>query len=445
MHHPGHPQWVDFEAQGAVSDRPDLTDNNTQLLNELLEALQPQDTLFIPAKTFWLAGGVRLINAHNVTLHLDGILEFRAGRHGWPEQEGEVCNRNPLQPRRSPKCVQEAFFIANATQLVLTSTHGGKLNGNGKSWWGYIQYALHGEDRPRLFSIDNATDILVENWHFIDSAYWTFTALDVARLEVRFCSVSARVDQAPDHDLGNLDAFNTDGFDVSGKDIHIHHCKVWNQDDCFTVQPRDRRGINSECTENVLIEDVNASGLGLTIGGVMPTLYHNCVRNVTFRRAYMFHTFKGIYMKSQNSPDPKATGEISNILYEDIFMERPSQVPIWIGPAQEADSYKACSLLWPVVPFVSCPPPSTAMLWENITLRRVHVHHPKQSAGVIYGNPRRPMRNIIFEDVVVVHPGQEPWGENYYKCEGVEGVALNGTSPIPPCFNKFTAWDDLVA
>eukprot|EP00913_Durusdinium_trenchii_P016077 g15111.t1 len=265
--------------------------------------------------------------------------------------------------------------------------------------------------------------------HFIDSAYWTFTALDVARLEVRFCSVSARVDQAPDHDLGNLDAFNTDGFDVSGKDIHIHHCKVWNQDDCFTVQPRDRRGINSECTENVLIEDVNASGLGLTIGGVMPTLYHNCVRNVTFRRAYMFHTFKGlnslllfvalplsvawpqqarvfpegIYMKSQNSPDPKATGEISNILYEtrdakeDIFMERPSQVPIWIGPAQEADSYKACSLLWPVVPFVSCPPPSTAMLWENITLRRVHVHHPKQSAGVIYGNPRRPMRNIIFE------------------------------------------------
>lgn len=46
---------------------------------------------------------------------------------------------------------------------------------------------------------------------FINSAYWTFTALDVARLEVRYCSVSARVDQAPYHDLGNLDAFNTDG------------------------------------------------------------------------------------------------------------------------------------------------------------------------------------------------------------------------------------------
>ena len=70
---------------------------------------------------------------------------------------------------------------------------------------------------------------------------------------------------------------------------------------------------------------------------VLPTLFHNCIRNVTFRKAYMFHTFKGriswahvalrhstssirswlnqlwlhwrpggIYMKSQNSPEPQA-------------------------------------------------------------------------------------------------------------------------------------------
>lgn len=26
---------------------------------------------------------------------------------------------------------------------------------------------------------------------------------------------------------------------------------------------------------------------------VMPTLFHNCIRNVTFRKARMFHTFKG--------------------------------------------------------------------------------------------------------------------------------------------------------
>mmetsp|Transcript_9630 Transcript_9630/g.21401 ORF Transcript_9630/g.21401 Transcript_9630/m.21401 type:complete len:467 (-) Transcript_9630:61-1461(-) len=427
---------LDFEAAGGAANQPEKAASNTALLNRLLDSLKPKDTLYISAKTFWLAGGVRLLNAHDVTLQLDGTLEFREGRSGWPEQQGNVCNLNPLQPKRSLNCVQEAFFIANVSRLTLTSgnQHGGTLNGNGKSWWGYIEYALHGEDRPRLLSIYNATDILVEKWHFVNSAYWTFTALDVARLEVRFCSVSARVDKAPEHNLGNLDAFNTDGFDVSGRDIYIHHSEVWNQDDCFTIQPRDRRGINSQCTENVLIENVNASGLGLTIGAVLPTLFHNCIRNVTFRKAYMFHTFKGIYMKSQNSPEPQASGEISNILYEDIYMERPTQVAIWIGPAQEADSYKACSLLWPVVPFVSCSPPSVAVLWENITLRRVQVHNPIQSPGVIYGNPKRPMKNITFENVVVVNPGHEPWGGSFYYCEGVNGLALNGTTPLPPCF-----------
>jgi len=434
-------RWLDYEAAGGIAERLDLAAQNTLLLNQLFDTLKPQDTLYISAKTFWLAGGVRLVNARDVTLQLDGTLKFRPGRSGWPEQHGDVCNLNPLQPHRNSKCVQEAFFIANVSHLTLTSDSpgGGKLDGNGKSWWGYVQYALHGENRPRLLSIYNATDILVEKWDFINSAYWTFTALDVARLEVRYCSVSARVDQAPYHDLGNLDAFNTDGFDVSGKDIYIHHSEVWNQDDCFTIQPRDRRGINSKCTENVLIEHVNASGLGLTIGGVMPTLFHNCIRNVTFRKARMFHTFKGIYMKSQNSPEPKASGEISNILYEDIYMERPTQVAIWIGPAQEADSYKACSLLWPVVPFVSCPPPSIAVLWANITLRRVHVHNPKQSPGVIYGNPKRPMENITFENVVVTDPGLDPWGEAFYKCEGVKGLALNGTNPVPPCFGTLSA------
>ena len=142
--------------------------------------------------------------------------------------------------------------------------------------------------------------MLVERWHFRQSAYHTFHADDVARLEIRHCSVDNRVNGADSHTVENLAALNTDGFDVQGRDIYIHHCSVWNQDDCFTIVPIDRNGINSNCTENVLIEDVNASGLGLTTGIVGPSAAHNCVRNVTFRRATMHHTFKGIYIKSSN-------------------------------------------------------------------------------------------------------------------------------------------------
>eukprot|EP00931_Biecheleriopsis_adriatica_P088848 TRINITY_DN63087_c0_g1_i1.p1 TRINITY_DN63087_c0_g1~~TRINITY_DN63087_c0_g1_i1.p1 ORF type:complete len:477 (-),score=57.00 TRINITY_DN63087_c0_g1_i1:104-1534(-) len=426
---------IDLQEYGALPENQSAAEMNTAMLNRALAGLQAGDTLYVPNKTYWLAGGVRAVGLFSVVIKVDGTLRFLPGRSHWPLQH--TCGVNILQPtQRRKTCVQEAFFVANSSRITFTSNSAGTLDGSGSSWWGYINYARFGEDRPRLLSISNATDILVERWHFVNSAYWTFTALDVARMEIRYCSIDNRVNNDDFHGPKNLGAFNTDGFDFAGRDIYIHHCSVWNQDDCFTVQPLDASGDfqNANCTENVLVEDVSASGLGLTVGAVRPTKHHNCVRNVTFRRALMHHTFKGIYIKSQNTEDAAASGEISNILYEDVIMEAPTQVPIWIGPAQEEDSYKACSLAWPEVPFASCPPPPTSMQFANITLRNITIRDPKQSPGVIYGNPDHPMENVVFDNVVVTNPGKSPWGSKFYKCEGVRGTSSNGTMPVPPCF-----------
>ena len=43
--------------------------------------------------------------------------------------------------------------------------------------------------RPRLFNIESSKDILVENWFFLNSPYWTFWVHDVDGLEVRFCDI----------------------------------------------------------------------------------------------------------------------------------------------------------------------------------------------------------------------------------------------------------------
>mmetsp|Transcript_12981 Transcript_12981/g.20812 ORF Transcript_12981/g.20812 Transcript_12981/m.20812 type:complete len:446 (-) Transcript_12981:138-1475(-) len=410
--------------------------SNTALLNSAFARMLPGDTLVVPNKTFWLAGGVRASNVINLTIVLDGTLSFLPGRKGWPTQDCAMGG-NPLQPKKNGTCVQEAFFIANATGLTLTSTGTGKLYGSGNAWWGYIKYLIHGEDRPRLLSIVNATDVLVEHWLFEQSPYWTFTAFDVAGLEISHCSIDNRVNQDDAHDVWNLDALNTDGFDVAGRDIHIHDCSVWNQDDCFTIQPMDSRGLNAKCTENVLVENVNASGLGLTVGAIHPSPGHNCVRNITFRHARMHHTFKGIYVKSGNSTDLSASAEITNILFEDIEMDTPEQVPIWIGPAQESDSKGACSLLWPSLSN-HCPAPPTTVSFTNITLRRVKVQNAKHSPGVILGNPQRPMKGIVFDDVAFtpIDPSKKPWGSDFYHCEGVEGAATDATSPKPPCFKS---------
>jgi polygalacturonase len=210
------------------------------------------------------------------------------------------------------------MYIENSTGVTWTSSGYGKLFGNGKSWWGYVSYLLISENRPRMLNVHNATNLLMEHWHFVESPYWTTYFNDVANLTIRYSSIDNRRNNADDHSLWNLGAFNTDGFDVAGRDIHIHDVDVWNQDDCICVKGINGDSINSKCAENMLFENIRASGLGLTIGSIGASHAHTCVKNITFRNCTMHNTFKGIYLKSRPST---GTAEISNILYEDITIQ----------------------------------------------------------------------------------------------------------------------------
>eukprot|EP00483_Globobulimina_turgida_P005037 UN05047 len=183
----------------------------------------------------------------------------------------------------------------------------------------------------------------------------------------------------------------------------------------------------------MLFERINASGVGLTIGSIRAK-HDTCIKNITFRNVYMYHTWKGIYMKSAPG---SGNGSISNILYENITMDSPTNVPIWIGP-QQAIYDGQCSLLWPMDPFSKCPVTSH-ITWNNITLRNILINSPKQSPGVILGNNTNPIKNILFENVVVNNPGKRPWGHHFYKCDGVDNFqAKDGTNPVPPCGSNVT-------
>ena len=81
----------------------------------------------------------------------------------------------------------------------------------------------------------------------------------------------------------------------------------------------------------MLFERITASGVGLTIGSIG----NSNVNNITFRDCYMPHSWKGIYMKFRGG-DTNEGGRVSNVLYENIYMEAPEQFAIWIGPAQQS-------------------------------------------------------------------------------------------------------------
>ena len=58
------------------------------------------------------------------------------------------------------------------------------------------------------------------------------------------------------------------------------------------------------------------------------------------------------------------------------------------------------------------------------------------SPGIVFGNVDSPMKGVVFDGVVFDEADEDakPWGDEFYHCEGVEGIAKGGTWPVPPCF-----------
>jgi hypothetical protein len=269
-----------------------------------------------------------------------------------------------------------------------------------------IGFLALGEHRPRLLKVNRTSDILIENLIFQDSPYHTIYLEAAENATIRHVSIVARRTHADGHNLIDLSAFNTDGIDVSGRNVHVHDVDIWVQDDCIAVKDNYYPPFTST---DMVFERVNCSGMGLVIGSIAGT--H--VSNITFRDAYLHKSVKGIYTKFREPGrqweiiDRHAKGSISNVRYENIIMEEPSQWAIWIGPAQQSDKQdpcfaNPCSLCWPQSPFAECNVVPTSR-YRNITLSNIQINRPHLSPGVIMGESsiRPTIDTITFHNVQV--------------------------------------------
>ena len=395
---------TNFLHAGGIPSDPAAAWQNTATLNATLHALLPGDTLLIPRRTFHVMGGIEGVGLRDVTIQIDGKLIFSPDTSAWPRYADDITRRPGL-----------SFW--DAVGLTLTSSSQGVLDGSGRAWWSVpgIGYLIHTERRPRLLTVANSSDVLVEKLLLQDSPYWTTLFVNVVGLTVRYCGISARRTDQLRHSLVDLSAFNTDGFDVHGRDVHIHDCQIWSQDDAIAVKdyiaddyaPGGARGNHTPVavpSEDMLFERINASGLGLTIGSIGEGL----VRNITFRDCYLRHSVKGLYLKFRRGDNHTGrAGLIRDVTYEDIVLDAPSQWPIWLGPAQQADARnpclaRPCSLCWPLLPAAAgarCEG-ATSGAFEAIALRRVSIYAPRHAPGVLLADAALPMVGVTFEDVV---------------------------------------------
>ena len=353
-----------LDSLGGIPSSMEHSEYNSKIINNTLMSLKPYDSFMIPNNTYYLMGGIRIQNIRSVNIINNGYVIFSDDINNWPRS-----------PEGFPK---ECMYFSNI--INVTFNGGGTYDGNGKYWWGLFGYWKYREHRPRLFHINHAIDILIENLNFVNSPYWTVHLENINSLIVRYVKVINTITKDFKHSYRDLTAFNTDGIDVTGNDVYTHDLYIWTQDDCIAVKGD---------STNMLFERINASGLGLTIGSIG----NNVIHNITFRHSEMRKTIKGIYMKFNNDANDIPGGSISNILYENITMIDPIQYPIWIGPAQQADTVNICeanpcSLCWPYLkPFVKCNVPKYGN-YTNITLKDVFIKSSKYLIpGVLMGSP----------------------------------------------------------
>merc|ERR1711953_996340 len=85
---------------------------------------------------------------------------------------------------------------------------------------------------------------------------------------------------------------NTDGIDPSGIDFWIHDCNISNDDDSIAVKPSGHGSIGIDgtpydCSQNMLIENMELIGFGASIGSVPPSENRACVDGITMRNISM--------------------------------------------------------------------------------------------------------------------------------------------------------------
>ena len=476
--------YVSFIQQGGIHEYCNTSTewHNRAVLTLSLNNLAKGDIFFIENYTFCIMGGIEVENKLiDVEIYLDGTLIFSADVNNWPKQRSYRRHRQLGEEKgdeeRDEKehmdehnerngevwgSIAEALDFNYLENVLLSSSGGadarGTLNGQGYAWWEGEDIRSISGNRPRLLTIQSSQNVTMEKWILLNSPFWSFLAKDTNGFTLRFCEALTSwsyAHQTPPtkglfrrlllwvwrslmscskwlyaiNSLREMTAYNTDGFDFQGYNVHAHDLSVQTADDAIAV-----KGVSS----NHLYERIHVySGLGLAIGGIGS----DTVRNITFRDCYVAHTMKAIYIKAlwrDGGPDESGQAGIFDILYENIFIMRPHQFAIWIGPAQQTG--QLCSLKWPYLR-AACRMSAYQRL-DNITLRNITIHDPLFSPGVIMGNESNPITKVTFSGVRVssrstwfMVPNLSPWGFQYH-CINAQGQAIH-SDPAPTCLEDY--------
>ena len=231
---------------------------------------------------------------------------------------------------------------------------------------------------------------------------------------------------------------NTDGIDVSGRNITVKHCRIENFDDSVCLKPSNQNDLYTNCTEDVLFEDIDITlGVGASTGSVPPNPAVNCIRNCTFRDIRFHSPIKAIYIKP--NPGTDGTGIIDHITYENIVATDALWWSIWVSTQQQHQPGNGanthCSFFFPLFNSTCNTQPRVPV--TNLVLRNITMTGALLSPGVLRCNDTGPCTGWIFENVHISSATNFPTSQ--FICSGIaDSYGYNVEPSIAGCFNDTT-------
>jgi len=322
---------------------------NTRILNNLFDNIADNSEIIIGENEFDrypLRAGLIIDNTKNLLINIKGILDFGGCEFSnYNYYNNSNCalkkiNYPGFSIFPSNSNVKSMIYISNYYNLTITSTNKkGKVVGGGDQWYGFINGAYLGDSmdtKPILLNGRGGNNYMftMNNIGFYQPAYWTIY-LKADNVHIHNVKIIAHSNEynklyqeffksknITNKLLSAIKAFNTDGIDINGDDVYIHDCEIHVGDDCIAVKNGN----------NWLVENIIASGLGMSIGSV------GIGSNIVFRNIVMTDTIRGIFVKTNTK----------NVAFENFIIKKSLIFPIWIGPAYQGFN-NDCPLSWPFI------------------------------------------------------------------------------------------------
>lgn len=325
---------VSIEQFGAVADGKTL--NTSAIARAIADCAEKGGGRVLVPAGVWLTGAIHLKS--NVELHLADGAELRFSTNPadylpavFVRWAGFECwNYSPL------------IYARDCVNIAVTGR--GKLEGQGKPWWGWVkeqdrvsrelyEMVVAGIDvRERLFASEkeplrpqfiqpiNCRNVLIEGVTITSGPFWTIQAVYCENVLVRKVTVT--------NDGPNNDGFNAD----SCRNVVVEHCTFATGDDSVAI----KSGLNEDgwrvgrTSENIVVRHcrmMRGHG-GVVIGSDMS----GGVRNVFVHDCDFSGSQFGIRLKSSRGRG----GIVENVWYRDIDLGDISGQAITIHTDYEA-------------------------------------------------------------------------------------------------------------